>query len=100
MEGLCQIVVGPGVQPLDLVIHLAAGGEDQHPRLPVGLPQGAQHRHAVLFRQVQIKKHQIVSFHAQKRQRLFPVIAVVHAVGQPPQAADDGFAQGAFIFNY
>ena len=100
MEGLRQIVVRPGVQPLHLVLHFAAGGEDQHPRLPVGLPQGAQHRHAVLFRQIQIKKHQIVSFHAQKRQRFFPVIAVVHAVGQPPQAADDGLAQGAFIFNY
>ena len=100
MEGLCQIVVGPGVQPLDLVLHLAAGGEDQHPRLPVGLPQGAQHRHAVLFRQVQIQKYQIVALHAQKCQRHFPVITVVHAVGQPPQAADDGLAQGAFIFNY
>ena len=100
MKGFCKIVVGPGIQALNLVLHLAAGGENQHPRLPVGLPQGAQHCHAVLFRQIQIKKHQIVSFHAQKRQCLFPIIAVVHAVGQPPQAADDGLAQGAFIFNY
>ena len=100
VEGLCQIVVRPGVQPLHLVLHLTAGGEDQHPRLPVGLPQGAQHRHAVLFRQIQIQQYQIVALHAQKRQRLFPIIAVVHAVGQPPQAADDRLAQGAFIFNY
>ena len=100
MKRLCQIVVGPRVQPLHLVLHLAAGGEDQYPRLTVGLPQGAQHRHAVLFRQIQIQQHQIIALRAQKRQRLFPIIAVVHAVGQPPQAADDGFAQGAFIFNY
>ena len=51
------------------------------------------------LRQIQIQQHQIVALHAQKRQRLFPIIAVVHAVGQPPQAADDGFAQGAFVFN-
>lgn len=60
MEGLCQIVVGAGVQPLHLVRHLAAGGEDQHRRLPVRLPQRPQHCHAVLFRQVQIQQHQIV----------------------------------------
>ena len=100
MKGLCKIVVCPGVQPLHLVLHLAAGGEDQHPRLPVGLPQGAQHRHAVLFRQIQIKKYQIVALYAQQLQSLLPVVAVVHAVGQPPQAADDCFTQSAFIFNY
>ena len=100
MKRLCQIVVGPRVQPPHLVLHLAAGGEDQYPRLTVGLPQGAQHRHAVLFRQIQIKKYQIVALHAQKRQRLFPIIAVVYAVGQPPQATDDCFTQSAFIFNY
>jgi len=100
MKRLCQIVVRPGVQPLHLVLHLAAGGEDQHPRLPVSLPQGAQHRHAVLFRQIQIKKHQIVALHAQQLQSLLPIVAVVHAVGQPPQAADDCFTQSAFVFNY
>ena len=46
------------------------------------------------------RETRVLILSAQKRQRLFPVIAVVHAVGQPPQAADDGFAQGAFIFNY
>ena len=100
MKRLCQIIVGARVQPLHLVLHLAAGGEDQYLCLPVGLPQGAQHRHAVLPRQIQIKKHQIVAFHAQQLQRLIPVVAVVHAVGQPPQAADDGLAQGAFVLNY
>ena len=35
----------------------------------------------------------------QQLQGLLPIVTVVHAVGQPPQAADDGLAQGAFIFN-
>ena len=99
MKGLCQIIVGPGVQPIHLVLHLTAGGEDQHPCLTVGLPQGSQHRHAILPRQVQVENYQIVALHAQQLQSLLPVVAVVHAVGQPPQAADDGFAQGAFVFN-
>ena len=43
VEGLRQIVVRPGIQPLHLVLHFAAGGEDQHPRLPVGLPQVRVH---------------------------------------------------------
>ena len=100
MEGLCQIVVGSRIQPRHLVLHLAAGGEDQHPRLTVGLPQAPQHRHTVLPRQVQVEKHQIIALHAQQLQGLLPIVTVVHAVGQPPQAADDGLAQGAFIFNY
>ena len=98
MEGLRQIVVRPGIQPLHLVLHFAAGGEDQHPRLPVGLPQGAQHRHAVLFRQVQIQQDEIVFLNGDQLQCFFSVVAVVHAVGQPPQAADDGLAQSALVF--
>ena len=34
---------------------------DQHPRLPVGLAKGTEHRHAVRSRQVQIQQHQIVA---------------------------------------
>ena len=64
------------------------------------MTQGAQHRHAVFFRQVQIQQDKIVFFDSDELQRFFTVIAAVHAVGQAPQAADDGFAQGAFIFNY
>ena len=100
MKGLCQIVVGSRVQSLHLVLHLTPGGEDQYFCLPVGLPQGAQHCHAVLPRQVQIQQYQIVALHAQKLHRLLPVVAAVHAVCLASQAADDGFAQGAFIFNY
>ena len=100
MKGLCQIVVGPRIQPLDLILHLSAGGEDQHLRLPVCLPQGAQHRHAVLPRQIQIQQHQIVPLRAEQLQRFFSVKAVIHAVRQPPQAAHNGFAQRALILNY
>ena len=92
VKGFCKIVVGPGIQPLNLVLHLAACGENQHPRLAVCLPQGAQHGHAVLSRQVQIKKYQIVALHTQKFQRLFPVVAVVHTVCQAPQTADNRLA--------
>ena len=63
------------------------------------LPQAPQHRHTVLPRQVQVKKHQIIALHAQQLQSLLPIVTVVHAVGQPPQAADDGLAQSAFVFN-
>ena len=121
VEGLCQIVVRPGIQPLHLVLQ---GGFSAPPVVLGTRRRVRADRHAVLFRRG-IKKHQVVSFgHAQRRQRLFSVIrsrsprsyrrrrsgtdglapasspSVVHAVGQPPQAADDGLAQGAFIFNY
>ncbi len=99
MKGLCKIVVGACVQSLHLVLYLAAGGENQDSRLPVCLSQGAQHRHAVLARQVQIQKHQIVALHAKKLQRLLPVVAAVYTVCQTLQAADDGLAQSAFVFN-
>ena len=78
---------------------LAAGGENQDSRLPICLPQSAQHRHAILARQVQIQKHQIVALHAKKLQRLLTVVAAVYTVCQTPQAADDGLAQSAFVFN-
>ena len=92
MKRLCQIVIGTRVQSLHLVLYLAAGGENQDSRLPVCLPQGAQHRHAVLARQVQVEKYQIVALHTQQLKSLIPVVAIVYAVCQPPQAADDGLA--------
>ena len=97
MEGLCQIVIGAGIQTRHLILHLAASREDQHRCLSVGLPQGAQHRHSVLFRQVQIQQHQIVPLRFQQLQRLLAVVAAIHAVGRPPQAAGDGVAQGALV---
>ena len=36
-ERLCKSVVAACVQPLYLILYLAAGGEDQHPCLPIGL---------------------------------------------------------------
>ena len=99
MKRLCQIVIGTRVQSLYLIFYLAARREDQNRRFPVGLAQRAQYRHAVLARQIQIQKHQIVALHTKKLQRLLPVVAAVHTVCQTPQAADDGFTQSAFVFN-
>lgn len=60
MEGLGEIVVCAGVQPVHLIRNLAARGENQHAGFKVALAKRAQDGHAVHLGQVQIQQNQIV----------------------------------------
>ena len=60
-EGLYQIVVGPHVETLYLVVFHALGGghDDGHRLCPGCLTQIAQQRHAVLSGQHHVQQHQL-----------------------------------------
>ena len=72
-ERLGQIIVGPGVQGLDLLVFLAAGRKDhdRHLRPLADLPD---HLHAVDVGQSQVEDHQIRllagGLHARRRGRV------------------------------
>lgn len=57
MEGFGQIIVRTGIQSVHLVRYFTAGRQNEHTGFLIVLPQGAQNRHAVHFRQIQIEQH-------------------------------------------
>ena len=58
VEGLDQVVVGPAVQALDAVVHLAAGRHDDH-RHVAGGPDLAADVDAVHIGQAQVEQHDV-----------------------------------------
>ena len=99
MKGLDQIVVRPAVQPLHLIADPAAGGENQHPRFPVALPQGLQQIHAVPPGQVQIQQDQVVLLRQQPVQRGIAVVTGVNLVTLSLQTSAQRIAKGPFVFH-
>ncbi len=59
-ERLDEIVVGPQLQALDPILHLIAGGQEQHGHFQAPVTQGLQHLPAVQARQHDIQDHQVV----------------------------------------
>jgi hypothetical protein len=62
VEGLGQVVVGPGVEAGDLVAPGAARGQDQHRRGDIAPPPALQHRDAVHLGQAEVEDHRIIGF--------------------------------------
>lgn len=100
MKGLCQIIIGTGIQTLYLVGNGTARRQNQHLRISVLLPQRPQHRHPVRPRQIQIQQDKVVPLHAQKRKGFVSVIAKIYAVSKTPETANDRLTQCALIFNH
>lgn len=92
-----EVVVGAGVQPQHLVVHLGFGGEDQHRNGVALLPQGAQHRQSIHFRHHQIQDEGVVVSRLQVLQGLLAVINRIGGVIVFFQQGNDRPGQGAFI---
>ena len=57
VEGLHEIVVGPGIEPLEAILKVVAGCEDDDGRVVLFSTHGAEHRHAVDGGQSQVEEH-------------------------------------------
>ena len=99
VEGLGEIVVRARIESRHLVGDLAARRQDQHLGVAVTLAQRPEHRHTVLAGEVQIQHDQIKALDGEHLRGALPVIAAVHAVGKPPQAARNRVAERPFIFH-
>src|ERR1700691_1516758 len=65
-EGLSQVIVGAGLEAVDLFSPPVARGEDEYGKLPAVLTPCAQHLGAWHFRQSEIKNGYVVCFRAAK----------------------------------
>ncbi len=77
MEGLGDVVVGAGVEALDLVAPTIARGEDQHRHGAAGAAPRLQHRNAVHLGQADIEDHRVVGLALAEE---MPLLAVEGAV--------------------
>lgn len=59
VEGLDQVVVGPGIQPGDAVFGGIPGGEDQYRQVGAAFTQATQHLQTVHARQAEIEHGQV-----------------------------------------
>ena len=80
MEGLGQIVVGPGVEARDLVRPGAARRQDQDRRGATFAPPAFQNRDPVNLGQAQIQHDRIIGFGVAQEMRLFAVTRVINGI--------------------
>ena len=99
MKRLGKIIAGSGIKPRHLVGNLASRRQNQYRCILILLPQAPKHRHTVCTRQVKIQKHKIIALYTKKSESFVSVMAEIHTVGKTPQAADNSFAERAFVFN-
>ena len=79
-ERLGQIVVGAGVDALDLLAPAAARSQDQHREAPVGGPPGAQHGEPVELGQAQVQHDGVVGLGVAQKLGLLAVARPVDGI--------------------
>ena len=95
IEGLDEVIVGAGVQPLHAIGDGIARGDDQHRHRVAACAQALEHIEAVALRQAEVEQHQVVGLAADRGQRRFAVLHPVdgetigaqrfpHALGDHP----------------
>lgn len=98
-ERLCHVVVGPGVEALDPVLHLAAGGQDEDARRAVAIPKAGQDRKAVEAGQAQVENDEVRRVLDRGLERLRPVEEGRCRVAAPVQRQGDVPGQLAFVLD-
>ena len=77
MEGLCDIVVGAGIEALHLVAPAVARGQQQHRHGAAGTPPRLQHRNAVQLGQADVEDDGVIGLGLAE---VMPFLAVEGAV--------------------
>ncbi|MCY1370996.1 hypothetical protein D9M69_581210 [compost metagenome] len=96
--GLEHVVVGPGIQPLDALLHRIAGGGDQHRQAVLARAQRPQHRQTIAPGQAQVEQQQVVVLRAQRRVGQLAVLHPVHRVVFGAQQIEHGLADHGVVF--
>src|SRR5262249_2259524 len=82
MEGLGDVVVGAGVEALDLVAPAVAGGEDEHRHGPAGAPPRLEHRDAVHLGQADVEDHRVIGLAFAEKVALLAVEGTIDHVAR------------------
>lgn len=97
VEGLGEIIVGPGIQPQHLVVNFGFGGEKQHGNPASPAAQLTEHRDTVFYGHHDIQNHPIVVVGLQIRQCGLPVKNRIHRIVVPLQYGSQGLGKSLLI---
>jgi hypothetical protein len=89
VEGLRHIVVGAGVEALDLVAPAVAGRQDDDRRLDAGAPPAVEHGDAVDLRQAEIEDDCIIRLGLAEEAAVLAVERLVDGVARMLEGGDD-----------
>lgn len=99
MKRLGEVIVGAGIESVDLIGYFATRGQNQHLGLAVGFPKFPEHGHAIDTGKVEVEYHEVKDFDAQQVERLLSIVTAVDAVRQVSQTARDCIAQCSLVFD-
>ena len=99
VEGLGDIIVGAGVEALDLVAPAVARGEDQHRRQPARLAPGLQHADAVALRQPDVEHDGVVGLGVAEKPALLAVEGAIDGVAGAFQRRGHLAVEVAVVFD-
>ena len=99
MKRLGEVIVGAGIESVDLIGYFATRGQNQHLGLAVGFPKFPEYGHAVDTGKVEVEYHEVKDFDAQQVERLPSVVTAVDAVCQVSQAARDCVTQRPLVLD-
>ncbi len=100
MKRLGQIVVRPGVDPLDPFRPGAARRQHQNRHLPAFRPPAFQHRQAVEARQAEIEDHEVVVLGVALEPGVLAVGSRFHHVTGHVQGGDDIVPDPRFVLDH
>ncbi len=98
-EGLGQVVVGAGVQPLGLVVLAVLGGQHEDRHLVPGGAQGGADPVAVHAGQHDVEDHQVVAALARAVQPFEPVVHDVHGEALGGQSPGEGHREPLLVLH-
>src|SRR5271157_4075085 len=99
VEGLGKVVVGPGIEALNAIVHGAARGQHEDGSAKARTAQFPADGVAVLHRQHDVENHDIVLVDGGLIQGLFAVAGDIDGVGLFAEAFGDEAGDSGFVFN-
>src|SRR5579863_6296208 len=100
MKGLGDVVVGPGLQALDLVLPVVMRGEDQDGESLAGGAQAADHLQARQFRQAEIDDRDVEGILPPREEPLFAVLRHIDREPGLREARFQRLAQRNLVFDH
>jgi len=98
-ERLGDVVVGAGVDPLDLVAPPVAGGQDQDRHRASGLAPGFEDRNAVPLRQADVEYDGVVRLCVSAKPPFFPVEGAVDGIARGLEGSGHLAIEIAIVFD-
>ena len=99
LEGLGQIVIGTGPEPLDLTLRFGEAREDQHGRFDTRVAHAPQHLHPVDVGQLEIENDDVVIVELGDLKTVFAQVRRIDHHGRRFEQHFDAFCRGRLILD-